>query len=410
VASTTFEVQDKTEAAPGGHKPGDFLTEAAVVSPGQLMLALDHQSKMPAIRVGEALLRLGYVDENQLQQALAEQSGKSSKRVGELLVQAGALSRRDLNTALAHKMGYPFVDVTRFPIEPAALEKIPFSTAQRLMVLPLLARNDLTVVVAADPTRREMVEELEFLLQGRVITTLGDQNDISQTITAAYDRLAKGGWQTDEVEPKAEPPEQASGHDLLESLELRTAPMAPAADQVPKVAESGASLSKLVHTMITEAFARGASDIHVETQAHQAKVRIRFRQDGLLAPYLELPHTYRSALVAQLKIMADLDVSQQHQPQDGKIDFKKFSPQHGLELRLTTIPTAHGLEDVVLHLLSSPKPLALDQLDLLPDQLEGLRRAVGQQVGMVLCAGPAGSGKTTTLHALLQDLDRRGPD
>jgi hypothetical protein len=93
------------------------------------------------------------VDENQLQQALAEQSGKSSKRVGELLVQAGALSRRDLNTALAHKMGYPFVDVTRFPIEPAALEKIPFSTAQRLMVLPLLARNDLTVVVAADPTR-----------------------------------------------------------------------------------------------------------------------------------------------------------------------------------------------------------------------------------------------------------------
>ena len=404
-SATAFEALDKTEAAPSGHRPGDFLTEAAVVSPGQLMLALDHQSKMPAIRVGEALLRLGYVDENQLQQALAEQSGKSSKRVGELLIQAGVLSRRDLNTALAHKMGYPFVDVTQFPIEPAALEKIPLSTAQRLMVLPLLARSDLTVVAAADPTRREMVEELEFLLHGRVITTLGDENDIGRTMTAAYDRLAKGGWHTDDVEPKAEPPEPAVGHDLLESLELRTAPKAPAADPVPKVAESGPSLSKLIHTMITEAFARGVSDIHVETQAHQAKVRIRFRQDGLLAPYLELPHTYRAALVAHLKSMAELDSSQQHQPQNGKIDFRKFSPQHGLELRLCTIPTAHGLEDMVLHLLSSPKPLALDQLDLSPDNLAGLRQAVGQPVGMVLCAGPAGSGKTTTLHALLSVLN-----
>jgi type II secretory ATPase GspE/PulE/Tfp pilus assembly ATPase PilB-like protein len=142
----------------------------------------------------------------------------------------------------------------------------------------------------------------------------------------------------------------------------------------------------------------------VECQPRQAKVRIRFRKDGMLTPYLELPHTYRSALVARLKIMADLDISERRKPQDGKIDFRKFSAKHRLELRIATIPTSGGLEDVVMRLLSSAKPLPLDKLGLSPDNFDNLRMAVSRPYGMVLCVGPTGSGKTTTLHSVLDFL------
>ena len=162
---------------------------------------------------------------------------------------------------------------------------------------------------------------------------------------------------------------------------------------------------RLINTMIIEAHNRGVSDVHVEVQPRKAKVRIRFRKDGVLSPYLELPHTYRAALVARLKIMADLDISERRKPQDGKIDFSKFSPRHRLELRIATIPTANGLEDVVMRLLSSAKPIAMEKLGLSDSNFTQLRQAVSRPYGMVLCVGPTGSGKTTTLHSVLGFLN-----
>lgn len=382
----------------------DYLADAAVVSRAQLMLALDHQSKMPAIRVGEALLRLGFVSETQLQQALAEQSGKSAKPLGELLIQAGALTRRDLNTALARKMGYPVVDVTRFPIERAALEKIPLSTARRLMVLPLLARDELTVVASPDPTRREFLEELEFLLHGRVIATLGDEDQISQTITAAYDKLSQGSWQQDNTAPEAGASGPSSHSDLLERMEL---PGFVKVREAPSATDADSTALRLVNTMISEAAGSGATDIHVEVPPDAGKVRIRFRKDGRLEPFLMLPHTLRAALIERLKTMANLDALEHRKPQSGRIDFQKFLPGLPLHLRMHTIPTANGLEDVVLKLLpgaTPAQPLSLEQLGLSPDNLEGLRQAASLPRGMVLCTGPIGSGKATTLHAVLASL------
>lgn len=402
-------------------KLDDYLADAAVVSQEQLMLALDHQSKMPTIRVGEALLRLGYVSEAQLQEALAEQSGKSAKPLGELLIQAGALTRRDLNTALARKMGYPVVDVTKFPIERAALEKIPVSTAHRLMVLPLLARGELTVVASPDPTRREFLEELEFLLHGRVIATLGDEDQISQTITVAYDRLGQGDWQQDNMTQQVDTRDQNSRTDLLERMELPGFGKVPATEgavndigasheavhETPAATDVDSTVLRLINTMISEAASSGATDIHVEVPRDAGKVRIRFRKDGRLEPFLMLPQTLRAGLIARLKTMANLDTLEHRKPQDGRIDFQKFSPRLPLHLRMHTVPTANGLEDVVLKLLpgaTSSQPLALDQLDLSPDNLEGLRQAIKLPRGMVLCVGPIDSGKNTTLHAVLASL------
>ena len=134
-------------------------------------------------------------------------------------------------------------------------------------------------------------------------------------------------------------------------------------------------------------------------------MKVRFRVDGLLRPYLELPHTYRQALVARLKIMCDLDISERRRPQDGKINFARFVSSCPIELRVAMIPTANGLEDAVLRILASAKPLPLDSLGMSPYNLAHLKKAVERPYGMVLCVGPTGSGKTTTLHSALSFIN-----
>ena len=384
-------------------KLGDYLVDTSVVMPDQLMLALDQQSKMPMIRLGEALTRLGYIDDDQLKLALEKQKIERSVPLGQLLVNMGFLTRRDLNTALARKMGYPVVDVTHFPIEAEALKNISMATAQRLNVMPLMSRNNLTVVAAMDPTQRKTLEELEFLVQGRVIATLGDEVQIQLAIQEVYERFGLHTKNLSEDLPglNGKPDAQASSSELLESMELTSVKE----ENEKQIEQSDNTLVRLINTMIIEAHTRGVSDIHVECQPRRAKVRIRFRKDGLLSPYLELPYTYRSALVARLKIMADLDISERRKPQDGKIDFNKFVSKHRLELRIATIPTSNGLEDVVMRLLASNKPIAMEKLGLSITNFEQLRDSVTRPYGMVLCVGPTGSGKTTTLHSLLGYLN-----
>lgn len=390
--------------------PIGTLKEPQIVTPDQLMLALDKQSKMPIIRLGEALIRLGYITDTQLHQALAFRKTDDPTPLGQLLVNLGFLTRKKLNTALARKMGYPMVNVAQFPCDTEALRKVSMAVAQRLMVLPLLLRPNLLVVAASDPTLHGMIEELEFLAQVRVVAVLGDSLQIMSTTNSAYQKIGGNAWAdnnnlidfSDDLSPVT------TGSQLLESMELQDHYQHghdhDPEDDEPQVEQSDNTLVRLVNTMIIEAHARGASDIHVECQPRRAKVRIRFRRDGLLSPYLELPHTYRAALVARLKIMADLDISERRKPQDGKIDFHKFSPKHRVELRIATIPTANGLEDVVMRLLSSAKPIALENLGLSASNLAHLREAVSRPYGMVLCVGPTGSGKTTTLHSVLRFL------
>ena len=385
-------------------KLGDQLLSNAIVSTEQLMLALEQQDKMPMIRVGEALLRLGYIDEDQLNQALERQKSERSVSLGQLLVKMGFLTRRDLNTALARKMGYPVVDVMLFPVEVEALRLVPLSVAQRLGVMPLLLRDKLLVVATGDPTQRNMLEELEFMVSKRVVATLGDEVLIEQNLSRIYTQLGVAADKSGESSAEATPLDLASTSELLQSMELEQQEEEALAIERP-IEQSDNSLVRLINTMIIEAHSRGASDIHVETHPGRAKTRIRFRKDGVLSTYLELPHTYRSALTARLKIMADLDISERRKPQDGKIEFAKFSSRHRLELRVATIPTYGGLEDIVLRLLSSAKPIAMDKIGLTPNNLTNLRAAVSRPYGMVLCVGPTGSGKTTTLHSILGFLN-----
>ena len=163
-------------------------------------------------------------------------------------------------------------------------------------------------------------------------------------------------------------------------------------------------LVKFVNKVIIDAYNQKVSDIHIEPMPGKFKTGIRFRIDGSLTPYIEVPSHFRQAMVTRLKIMCDLDISERRKPQDGKIKFKKYGPLD-IELRVATIPTAGGVEDVVMRILAAGEPIPLEKLGLTPHNKERLEKTVSKPYGLFYVCGPTGSGKTTTLHSILKFLN-----
>ena len=157
--------------------------------------------------------------------------------------------------------------------------------------------------------------------------------------------------------------------------------------------------------MIIDAHQQNASDIHIEPMPGNLKTGIRFRIDGTLLPYIEVPANFRQAKVTRLKIMSELDISERRRPQDGKIKYRKYEPLD-IELRVATIPSAGRVEDVVLRILSAGAPIPLSQLGLTLQNRAQVEKTVAKPHGLFYVCGPTGSGKTTTLHSILSHLNR----
>ena len=388
-------------------KLGDILLMKQIVTAEQLLEAIDKQHKMPLVRIGEALLSLGMVNDAQLKEALVQQQLDRSVPLGEILVRMGVVSRDDLQTALARKMGYPLVDLDAFPAEPEALRKLTYAVASRLRVMPLLIRDGRLVVALDDPSRRSALDEVEFSADMKVVPVLARGASLDFCLHGAYEKIGSAvNRSTSDLAPIQYDltPLPTSTDQLVETLEKEGLEGGHAGDDKP-IEQSDNSLVRLLNNMIIEAHKDGVSDIHIESYPGKEKIRVRFRKDGILRTYLELPSNYRNAMIARVKIMCDLDISERRKPQDGKINFAKFSPQHKIELRVATIPTNGGLEDVVLRLLASARPIPVDMLGLSEANHKALLTAVERPYGMVLCVGPTGSGKTTTLHSALSHIN-----
>lgn len=175
-------------------------------------------------------------------------------------------------------------------------------------------------------------------------------------------------------------------------------------DESLESAAADNELVKFVNKVIVDAYHQKASDIHIEPMPGKLKTGIRFRIDGMLVPYIEVPAHFRQAMVTRLKIMCDLDISERRKPQDGKIKFKKYGPLD-IELRVATIPSAGGVEDVVMRILAAGEPIPLEKLGLTPHNRERLEATVSKPYGLFYVCGPTGSGKTTTLHSILKFLN-----
>jgi type II secretory ATPase GspE/PulE/Tfp pilus assembly ATPase PilB-like protein len=190
--------------------------------------------------------------------------------------------------------------------------------------------------------------------------------------------------------------------DLLSGMDADDEEGDSSSGEVSEAVEN--ELVKLLNKIIIDAYRQGVSDIHIEPLPGKGKTGIRFRKDGTLVPYIEIPAAYRSALAARVKIMCDLDISERRKPQDGKIKFKKYGPLD-IELRVATIPSAGGVEDIVMRILAAGEPIPLDKLGVLPFNLQRLRATIEKPYGLFFVCGPTGSGKTTTLHSVLNYLN-----
>ncbi|NNG06397.1 MAG: type II/IV secretion system protein, partial [Desulfobacteraceae bacterium] len=176
-------------------------------------------------------------------------------------------------------------------------------------------------------------------------------------------------------------------------------------DDLVGVSEEDSAIVQLVNKMVMDAYNRGASDIHIEPRAGKTNAVIRFRVDGACQVYQTIPYTYKRAIVSRLKIMSELDIAERRFPQDGKIKFKKYAPLD-IELRVASIPTAGGNEDVVLRLLASGEPIPLDKMGMSDGTYGAFVDMISKPYGIVLVVGPTGSGKTTTLHAALRYINK----
>ncbi|MDZ4122940.1 MAG: ATPase, T2SS/T4P/T4SS family, partial [Hydrogenophaga sp.] len=309
-------VQEQTQLRQ--QRLGEVLVSGQIITPEQLLEAIDMQRHLPVMRLGAALVALDMITETDLEEALRLQVEGKGLPLGELLVRKGLVTRENLRTALAHKMGYPSVDVRNFPLDLDALKAVPYAVADRLQVLPLLLRQGRLIVAMDDPTRRNLITELEFLTQYRVVPVLPQVGTLVTGLKQAYQ---KHGLDVEPVQtPRDSGDEVLTSGALLQSLE-RSA-KEEEGDERP-LEQSDNSLVRLINTLIIDAAQQGASDIHIECPPGREKIRIRFRRDGHLLLHMELPHTYRAAVVSRIKVMCDLDISERRRPQDGKIIFTR---------------------------------------------------------------------------------------
>ncbi|HZY17144.1 MAG TPA: GspE/PulE family protein [Ramlibacter sp.] len=254
--------------------------------------------------------------------------------------------------------------------------------------IPLEDSTEGLVIMCTDPeaVRNSRIVPQVFPRLSRFAFRVTTQAEFEQTLDQLYG--AAEGQSIDELLADLNAPmDDESGEDV--SLE------SAAADN---------ELVKFVNKVIVDAYHQRASDIHIEPLPGKAKTGIRFRVDGSLVPYIEVPAHFRQALVTRLKIMCDLDISERRKPQDGKIKFKKYGPLD-IELRVATIPSAGGVEDIVMRILAAGEPIPLEKLGLTEHNREHLEETVSKPYGLFYVCGPTGSGKTTTLHSILKFLN-----
>jgi len=320
----------------------------------------------------------------------SRQARKKAMDIEAVLVDEFQVKVPAIGQALAKYFGVPYEAFKSDRIKPMELlRNLKREYVEANQWLPIDDTKEGLVVLCLDPERiRSSRIASNVFPRARIQYRVATVKDFKDTVNQFYG---------------AESMDMGDIGDMLQGLDDESLDSTDGSgDEVSAAADN--ELVKLVNKVIIEAYQVGASDIHIEPYPGKSKTEIRLRKDGDLEPYIEIPASYRAAIVARIKIMCDLDISEKRRPQDGKIKFKKFGPLD-IELRVATIPTAGGVEDIVMRILAAGEPIPLDKLGLTPGNYQNLVKTVEKPYGLFFVCGPTGSGKTTSLHSVLKHLN-----
>jgi type II secretory ATPase GspE/PulE/Tfp pilus assembly ATPase PilB-like protein len=344
--------------------------------------------KRKGTRLGEVLIEAGLATAEDIEKALSEQRKRGGRRIGQILIEMNLVSEVDLSMTLAKKFQLPFLDLDKCSINLAALEELPKDFIEKNRVLPIDVDSKTFTIALADPLAVDTIDLVRVRTNKQVCEVVVTPSQLEKYIPTYLDQMESKKVATEM-------------DDILKVLAIDDVQLGAESESVEasQVKESDNAIIKLANQIIIDAYRRGASDIHVEPNGKERTTVVRFRIDGECEAYQEIPSAYRLPLVARFKIMAQLDISERRKPQDGKIRFKVGDKQ--IELRVATIPTVNNNEDIVLRILAAAKPIPLSNMGLSPRNLRELEGLIRKPYGLILCVGPTGSGKTTTLHSAL---------
>jgi type IV pilus assembly protein PilB len=341
-------------------------------------------------KLGELLVDHEYISREQLQEAL-DILKNTDKKIGEILVELGYVKEKDLIEVLEFQRGIPHADLDKYFFDPSLAELIPENIARRYLAVPIEKSDQGKLkVVMADPTDLVAVDDIEMLSDLSVVPLYGAPNQIRASIDRLYgndDIDISNIFEDFNLEEIADVSDNQD-EEIYEEEELREM-----VDEAPII--------KLANYIISKAYQKGASDIHIEPE--DDKIRVRFRIDGVLKKEMTAPKSSHRALVSRIKIIANLDITEHRVPQDGRI--KMIFKGEKLDMRVSTLPTIKGEKIVIRLLAQNTNLLDLDNLGLSDYNRKKIGQLIKKPNGVLLLTGPTGSGKSTTLFAALNELN-----
>ncbi|HEU4366786.1 MAG TPA: GspE/PulE family protein [Methylomirabilota bacterium] len=357
-----------------------------------LGIAFNNQAQLGAQRRGtkfDYLIAQGLLSQDEVNQAIGV-ARQTNVDVESVVLEQFRVPKAELGVSLSQYYRVPFLEFDPKIVPPPDLMKdLKLEFLKRNVWLPVRREDTAILVLIDNPQDLQRVDAIHQLLRGQQVRlAVGLRKDINTFLAVAGGELQSkdsiGNIISDLGAEAAFEKDEVSGADID---------------------ENDSAVIRLANQIIIDAFKARASDIHVEPYGPQRDTMIRLRIDGLCREYQRIPGGYRRALAARLKIMAQLDIAERRKPQDGKIKFR-LPDGRDAELRVATLPTQGGNEDVVLRLLTSTDPIPLDRLGMLERNLRETKAAADKPYGLILVVGPTGSGKTTTLHSVLSHINR----
>src|SRR5450759_3413337 len=374
----------------GGDKIDDyrqiFLDEICSV----LGIAFYNQEKFSKQRRHskfDYLIRHGHITQVYIDKA-TEEAREQKEPIENVLIHKYKVSKDNIGMSLAEYYNCQFITFNdKLPIPGDLLKNLTKPYLKRELWVPLERGDGRIRVLVDDPTNIIKRDTIEGLLKTKSVkydVSLSD--DILKYIDRFY----------------SSPQDNSSIDEILGKLEQDEAGIEEENGEI--ITESHSVIMQLVNRIINDAYSRRASDIHIEPNTDTKNVEVRYRIDGECSLYQTLPYNYRAAVVSRIKIMSNLDITVKRLPQDGKIKYKRAGDEE-IELRVATIPTQGGVEDIVMRILAKGKTMPLDVMALSKRNYSEMLRIMEQPYGMILCVGPTGSGKTTTMHAGLKHIN-----